>query len=87
MLQNVGHDHILTRATLRNRLLLPEERIAPKIVEGAKTPAVSEVNMDRLARGCGRIAFNGRRASRTWNVLVCIPSEGGTMRAWTNNAG
>ena len=34
MLQKVGHNHILTRAALRNCLFLPEEGIAPKIVQG-----------------------------------------------------
>ena len=64
MLQNAGHDHILTGATLRS-FLLPEKELPPKSCKGAKTPAVSEINMDRLALGCGRTAFNGRGASRT----------------------
>ena len=34
ILQTAGHNHILTMAMLRNRLLLPEARIAPEIVEG-----------------------------------------------------
>ena len=39
--------------------------LPPKLCKGAKTPAVSEINRDRLARGCGRTTLNGRGASCT----------------------
>ena len=34
MLQKAGHNLILIRAALRNRLLLRDKEIAPKIVQG-----------------------------------------------------
>ena len=34
MLQYAGHSQILTKAALRNRVLLLEEEIASKIVQG-----------------------------------------------------
>ena len=43
----------------------PRKGLPPKSCKGAKTPAVSEINRNRLAQGYGRIAFNGRGASRT----------------------
>ena len=38
----------------------PRKGLPLKLCKGAKTPAVSEISRDRLARGCGRTAFNGR---------------------------
>ena len=66
MLQNAGHNHILTRAALRNRLLLPEQWIAPKLCKGTKTPAAGETNRDRPTRECDRtpLTYGGRPARR-----------------------
>ena len=62
MLQKAGHNHIIMRAPLRNCLLLLEEEIPPKLLQGVDDAC--ENNRDRLARGCDRTALNGRGAFR-----------------------
>ena len=67
IVQTVGHNHILTRAVLRNRLLLPEAGIAPDMVKGDEDVLrlVKPTGAGSLGGATGQSLMDGgRRAPR-----------------------
>ena len=78
ILQTAGHNNILTMAVLRNRLLLPQEGIASKVIKGGEDTLrlVKSTEAGSLGGAIASPIIDGRRPARR-TLRFASPVRGG----------
>ena len=87
ILQTASHNHSLTMAVLRNRLLLPEVGIAPEIVKGDEDALrlVKPTGTGSLGGATGQPFTDGGRQARRAQRFASSGKGGHTRRGERGN--